>query len=157
GGKPGRGARFGLSAWLGATKSSRASVIVRFRSAKGRVVGTASVGPVGLVGALGHRRLARRTSAGPVPSGAVSAQVDLRLATTLRNFDGGNSPYVGYDKAVADDLRLRLSVPVRRPGPVRPPVARVPRYQHEFLFYFENQDFRSIIGSKKKAPYLNSL
>jgi YVTN family beta-propeller protein len=152
-----RGPRFTLSAWLGATKSSRASVTVWFRSAKGRVLGRASIGPVGLVGSLGHRRLARRAVTGRIPSGAVSAQVDLRLATTLPGADGGNSPYVGYDKAIADDLRFSLRAPVHRPAPIRPPVARVPGYQHVFLFYFENQDFRSIIGNTKKAPYLNSL
>ena len=26
-----------------------------------------------------------------------------------------------------------------------------------FLFYFENQDFKSVIGNTKQAPYLNSL
>jgi hypothetical protein len=152
-----RGTRFALSAWLGGTGSSHASVTVRFRSAAGRVIGTASIGPVGLVGSLGHRRLARRAKSGIVPSGAVSARVDLKLATSLSGADGGNSPFVGYDKAVADALRLRLSGQVAMPAPPRSPPARVPRYQHVFLFYFENQDFRSIIGNTKQAPYLNSL
>ena len=26
-----------------------------------------------------------------------------------------------------------------------------------FLFYFENEDFRSVIGNTRQAPYLNSL
>ncbi len=72
GGQAARSARFAVSAWLGATKSSRASLTVRFRSAKGRVLGSASVGPVGLVGSLGHRRLARRATTGLVPAGAAS-------------------------------------------------------------------------------------
>lgn len=157
GGRLAPGTRFALSAWLGGTGSSHASLTVRFRSAAGRVIGTASIGPVGLVGSLGHRRLARRAKSGSVPSAAVSAQIDLRLATSLRGADGGNSPFVGYDKAVADALRFSVSAPVAMPAPVRPPAARVPRYQHVFLFYFENQDFRSIIGNTKQAPYLNSL
>ena len=33
----------------------------------------------------------------------------------------------------------------------------MPRYQHVFLFYFENQDFRSLIGDTARAPYLNRL
>ncbi len=124
GGQLARGTRFALSAWLGGTGSSRAGVTVRFRSAAGRVLSTASIGPVGLVGSLGHRRLARRAESGGVPSGAVSAQVDLRLATSLRGADGGNSPFVGYDKAVADALRFSVSAPVARPAPVRPPAAQ---------------------------------
>jgi hypothetical protein len=101
GGQLARGTRFALSAWLGGTGSSRASVTVQFRSAAGLAIGTASIGPVGLVGSLGHRRLARRAKSGPVPPAAVSAQVDLRPGTSLPGADGGNSPFVGYDKAVA--------------------------------------------------------
>lgn len=112
---------------------------------------------MGLVGSLGHRRLARRAVTRPVPAGAVPAQVDLRLATKLHGADGGNSPYVGYDKAVADDVRFSLRAQVRQPAPIRRPVVRASRYQHVFLFYFENQDFRSIVGNTKQAPYLNSL
>jgi hypothetical protein len=33
----------------------------------------------------------------------------------------------------------------------------VPRYQHVFLFYFENEDFGSVIGNTRQAPYLNRL
>ena len=64
---------------------------------------------------------------------------------------------MGYDRAVADDLRFSVSAAVRRPPPLTPSHARVPRYQHVFLFYFENEDFRSIIGNTRQAPYLNSL
>ena len=38
-----------------------------------------------------------------------------------------------------------------------PPAARVPRFQHVFLFYFENEDFRAVVGNTTQAPYLNSL
>jgi hypothetical protein len=33
----------------------------------------------------------------------------------------------------------------------------VPRYQHVFMFYFENEDYAQIVGNTKQAPYLNSL
>ncbi len=33
----------------------------------------------------------------------------------------------------------------------------MPRFQHVFLFYFENQDYHSVIGNTKQAPYLNRL
>jgi hypothetical protein len=33
----------------------------------------------------------------------------------------------------------------------------VPRYKHVFLFYFENQDVRAIVGVRRRAPYYNSL
>ena len=46
---------------------------------------------------------------------------------------------------------------LRSPGPLKPPVARVPRYDHVFLFYFENQDVRAVVGNRRQAPYYNSL
>ena len=33
----------------------------------------------------------------------------------------------------------------------------MPGYDHVFLFYFENQDYRDIVGNTAQAPYLNSL
>ena len=38
----------------------------------------------------------------------------------------------------------------------RPPCA-CPRYDHVFLFYFENQDVHAIVGNRRQAPYYNSL
>src|SRR5262249_38148285 len=77
--------------------------------------------------------------------------------TSLTNDDGPNAPLVGYDRAVADGLKLSVSAAVRRPPPLTPPAAHVPRYQHVFLFYFENEDLGSVLGNTKQAPYLNSL
>ena len=33
----------------------------------------------------------------------------------------------------------------------------MPRYQHVFLFYFENEDLGSVLGNTKQAQFLNSL
>jgi YVTN family beta-propeller protein len=147
--------RYDLSAWLGGTSHSRAAMAVAFLSATGRVLGRSTIGPVGK-GTGGHR-MSPRAAMGTVPPGAVSAQVTLVLATTLTNIDGPYAPKVGYDYAVADGLRFSVSASVRRPPPLVPPAAHVPGYQHVFLFYFENEDFGSVIGNTAQAPYLNSL
>ena len=47
-------------------------------------------------------------------------------------------------------------MPARRQVLTRPS-AHLPRYQHVFLFYFENEDFGQVIGNTAQAPYLNSL
>ncbi len=78
------------------------------------------------------------------------------LATSLTNDNGPNAPLTGYNRAVAADLSLTVSAPVRPPAPITPPPVQVPPYQHVFLFYFENEDYNQIIGNKQ-APYINSL
>ncbi len=157
GGAVPRGAAYRLSAWLGASKSSRASVSLTFLGADGRRLGRTRIGPVGLVGTPTHRGLLRRAATGLVPPGATAARVDLWLASSLTNFDGEDGPVDGYNRALADDVRFSVSSAAQAPAPLQPPVARVPRYQHVFLFYFENQDFRAIIGDKPNAPYFNRL
>ncbi len=57
---------------------------------------------------------------------------------------------------MADDIRFSVSAPVRR-AVLTLPVVKVPRFQHVFLFYFENEDFGSVIGNTRQAPFLNSL
>ncbi len=157
-GRPPRpGTKYRLSGWLDGTRTSRASVTVRFLSAAGRELANATIGPVGATGpSRVHRRLVRRATAGAIPRGAVTAKITVRLGTSLPGADGVNGALVGYNRAVADGLRFALSAAARRVL-VRPPVAHVPRYKHVFLFYFENQDFRSLIGNTKQAPYLNGL
>ena len=130
-----------------------------FFSARGRVLGRRSLGPVG-----GRRRsaataLRARALSGRCPRGATRARVTLTLATTLTNFDGPNAPLVGYDRAVADDIGFVVLGPPAAPAGARsrPPALRVPRYDHVFLFYFENQDVHAIVGNRRQAPYFNSL
>jgi YVTN family beta-propeller protein len=149
------GTRYLLSAWLGGTPHSRASVVATFLSASGAVVGRRTIGPAGWDCAACH--LAYRSAAGPAPPGTASARVTLVLATSVTDIDGPGAPRVGYDRAAADGLRFSVSAPVAAPPPLTPPPAHVPRYQHVFLFYFENEDFGSVIGNTGQAPYLNSL
>jgi YVTN family beta-propeller protein len=146
------GTRYRLTGWLGGTARSQAAVTAVFLSAAGRVLAHRTIGPSGR-----DHGLSRRASAGVLPPGTVSAQVTLTLATTLTNIDGPGAPRVGYDRAVADGLRFSVSARAQRPPPLAPPPAHIPHYQHVFLFYFENQDFGSVIGNTKQAPYLNSL
>ena len=146
------GTRYQLSGWLGGTAKSEATVMVAFLSATGGVLARRAVSHGG-----GNDRLAFRAASGTLPAGTASARVTLVLATSLTNDDGPNAPLVGYDRAVADGLRFSVSAPVRRPPPLTPPRARVPRYQHVFLFYFENEDYNAVLGNTKQAPYLNSL
>jgi YVTN family beta-propeller protein len=151
------GSAYALSAALGGTTTSAASVSLTFLSARGRVLGRRTLGPVGgrqrsLAGALRDRSLSGR-----LLGGAARVRVALTLATSLTNFDGPNAPLVGYNRAVADDIGFVVLAPHRRPAALRPPAVRVPRYDHVFLFYFENQDVHAIVGNRRQAPYYNSL
>jgi YVTN family beta-propeller protein len=156
-GRPlGPGVSFSFSARLGGTRTSAAAVIVDWFAASGRVLGHSSLGPVGEHDARAGG-LKNVEADGVVPAGATDAGVTVVLATTDTNVDGPNAPVVGYDRATAGDLRLSVTAAIRRPAPLRPPAARVPRFDHVFLFYFENEDFGSVIGNRRQAPYLNSL
>jgi YVTN family beta-propeller protein len=151
------GTRYAFSAHLGGSASSRASASVTFLSARGRRLGRRELRAVGGRDRSSARRLSVRSLRGRLPAGAASAEVTLRLATSLRNIDGPYSPKVGYDRAVADDLGLSVRARLPAAAQVRPPRAHVPRYQHVFLFYFENQDVREIVGDHRRAPYYNRL
>jgi YVTN family beta-propeller protein len=157
GGPVATGARFVLSARLGGSSSSRASVSVAFFSAHGRKLAVFGLAAIGGRSRSRATRLTPRSVSGRLPAGTVRADVTLRLATSLKNADGPNAPTVGYDRAVADDLRLDVRARLRRPASLQPAAARVPRYDHVFLFYFENQDVRAMIGNRRQAPYFNSL
>jgi YVTN family beta-propeller protein len=149
------GTHYRLSAWLGGTARSQAFVTVAFVSASGRVLARHAIGPAGSASA--RTGLMLRAAAGTLPRGTASARVTLVLATSLTDIDGPDSPYVGYDRAVADDLRFTVASPAHQPPPLTPPAGHVPRYQHVFLFYFENEGFGSVIGNTRQAPYLNGL
>ncbi len=157
GGRLPAGSAYALSAELGGTTRSRAGVSVTLLSARGRVLGRRSLGPVGGPRRSSATALHARALSGRLPRGAARARVTLTLATALTNFDGPNAPLVGYDRAVADDIGLVVLARHRRPAPLRPSAVRVPRYDHVFLFYFENQDVHAIVGNRRQAPYFNSL
>jgi hypothetical protein len=151
------GTRFSLSGWLGGSASSHALVVVRFRSASDHLLSgrhTASTSKVERTAAHG---LHRRTISGRIPAAARSAVIEIRLVTSLTNADGYYAPLVGYNHAVADDVRFAVSAPARPPAALAPPVAHVPHFDHVFLYFFENQDYRKIVGNTKLAPYFNSL
>ena len=148
------GTRFSLAAWLGGDSTSRTALSVTFRSARGRVLGRHSIGPVG--GRTPDATLAHRTAAGLLPAGTASATLELTLATSLTNNDGPYAPYAGYDRGVADGLRFSVSAAAVAPA-LRVPASHIPRYQHVFLFYFENEDYKSVIGNRRLAPFLNGL
>jgi YVTN family beta-propeller protein len=148
------GTRYQVAAWLGGTSNSWADVTVRFLSAAGRVLGSRTIGSSSRTH---HAGFPARSASGLLPAGAASAQVTLVLATSLTNYNGPNAPLIGYNRAVAADLGLSVSADVRGPAPLTPPTSSVPRYQHVFLFYFENEDYDQIIGNTKQAPYMNSL
>ncbi|HTW19990.1 MAG TPA: alkaline phosphatase family protein [Mycobacteriales bacterium] len=151
------GVTFLLSGWLGGTSTSHAALGVRFFSAAGRRLGTVAVPALPTDDRKLRAGLTRRAVTGVVPSGARRAVVDLRLDTTLTDDDGYYAPEKGYDRATADDLSFSLGSRARKPARLAPPAAHIPRYQHVFLYYFENEDFHTIVGNTKQAPFFNSL
>jgi hypothetical protein len=156
GGRIGSGVSYDLSGWLGGSASSHADVSVRFLGGSGHRLASHSVRAVGGTAAHQASRPAHRRVVGTVPTGTRSVVVTVRLTTRLRN-DNGFYSQVGYNRAIADGVHLSVSTAVRPPVRLVPPPVQVPRFDHVFLFYFENQDYRTIVGPHTKAPYLTSL
>lgn len=157
GGAVAAGTPYELSARLGGSSSSRASVNLAFFSAAGRRLTGRALAAVTGTARSSATQLRRRSLRGRLPDGAVRAEIALRLSTSLSNIDGPSAPTVGYDRAVADDLRFTVRAHIRSPAPLTPPGERVPRYDHVFLFSFENQDVHAVVGNRRQAPYYNSL
>ena len=156
-GGPLRGARFSLSGWLGAPRTGFVRLGIRFESRGGSTLGTSLVTARTKTLRGDVQGLAHRTVTGVLPAGATSAEVALVLGTNLRDYDGPNSPIVGYNRAAADNVSLSLSVPVMAPHPLAPPAAHVPRFRHVFLVYMENEDYGSVVGNTAEAPFFNNL
>jgi Phosphoesterase family len=153
------GSTFTLSAALGGRnrRSDDSSVEVSFENAQNMVLSTASLAPVTSQNRSNVTELLSRSTKGSVPAGATSALVDLRLTTTAKDYNGPNGSTVGFNYAYADDVSLSLSVPVVASPALRPPAAAIPHFDHVFLIYLENQDYKQIIGNTKEAPFVNSL
>ncbi len=138
-----------------ATRSSQ----VRFLSAADRTLGawrTPSLrkagheAPPGLHRADGQRSDSRRRLS--------TAVVAIRLDTSLTNDDGSTHRSSATTMRSPTTSGSRIDAKVRRARRrSTPPVAHVPRFDHVFVYYFENQDYRAIIGNTKQAPYFNSL
>jgi Phosphoesterase family len=157
GGALARGTRFQLSGWLGGSATSHAFVSVRFLSAANRALASVRTASISKAVRTPAHGLRYRAVSGPIPAAARTAAVAIRLNTSVTNADGYYAPLVGYNHAVADDVRFTVGARVRHPAVLAPPVAHVPHYDHVFLYFFENQDYQSIVGNTKQAPYLNSL
>jgi YVTN family beta-propeller protein len=146
--------RYRLAGYLGGSKHNAAAVTAAFLSASGQTLGHATIGPFG--GTTAKVTQAHRAAAGTLPAGTATVRVTLVLSTTHKNYDGPNAPLTGYNYSAADGLDFQVSTQAPRPVLTRP-VAGIPRYQHVFLFYFENEDLNAVIGNKRQAPFLNSL
>ena len=147
---PTTGTRYTLSAMLGGGHASRAWLRLVIFDQGGTIVGASTLGPV----SAPHLR--ERVTSGVLPAYAASAKLTLVLATSQHDVDGSDAPRRGYNRALATQIALTTTAAVRVPV-LTPPAATVPRYDHVFVFVFENEDFRAVIGNKRQAPFINSL
>ncbi|WP_147267341.1 alkaline phosphatase family protein [Streptomyces sp. SDr-06] len=144
----GGGVSYNLSGWLGGwtTYSGYAAVSLHFKDANGRPLGGIAKLPAVSPSdrALTTAFLAR-SAAGPVPAGTRSIQVEVQFLST--------SHEAGY----LDNLSLTLNTPVTSPGPLTPPVSKVPGYDHVFMVMMENTDYSAIMNDPADTPYMHSL
>ena len=118
--------RYRLSARLGASSSSDATVTVRLVSAVGRVLVVRHLAPVHGRHRAGAARMVTRTLSGHLPADANRALVTITLATSLKDSDGPDAPRAGVDRAVADDLVFSLDGTASLQPPLRAPRIAAP-------------------------------
>jgi hypothetical protein len=152
------GSTFALSGWLGGKGrlTDDARVLLTFRDAHGSKTEAAQLGPVTPADRDDVTELLERSTTGSVPPGTATVDVALVLTTTNDRYDTHDSSVVGFDRGFADDLSLTLSVPADAPV-AAPPQSTVPRVDHVFFTIMENQNYDSVIGNARKAPFFNSL
>ncbi|MFI6470837.1 hypothetical protein ACIBL5_11380 [Streptomyces sp. NPDC050516] len=137
-----------LSGWLGgyASQNDRVTLSGTFLDGSGHTLGTTTLGPVTNTDRANTTKLLSRTASGNLPTRTRTIKVALAFTWS------GGSTTDGY----ADDLSLTLSTPV--PAPVlSPPPSTVPRYDHVFVVYMENENYKDIIGNTAQAPHINKL
>jgi hypothetical protein len=142
---------FELSGQLGGffIDPSATSVSVAFLDAAGTILDTGTIGPVTGLDRLFQTGFQHRATTGTIPVGTRRAAVVVSLID--------HNPVLGnYNNAYADNLSLRIGVPLPAPPPPTPPVSTVGQLDHVFMVYMENKGFTEIVGSPN-APYLNSL
>ncbi|MDF3287950.1 alkaline phosphatase family protein [Streptomyces silvisoli] len=144
---------YNLTGWLGGSgvSTDNASVTSTFLNAKGRALGTATLGPVTPQMRKYTTELLPEQAVGKIPAGTRSIRTVLTIT--------GPQPHDrrGHAQGYADNLSLKISAPVPAPRKATAPKADVPGYDHVFVVMLENQDYNGIIGNKTAAPYINSL
>ena len=148
-------ATYNLSGWLGGWlfNLSSASVKVDFLDSNKTYLGTASIGPVGVLERFFNTGLKQRQTAGAIPIGTRYAQVDVILDQRNVLPLGFN---IDYNSAFADNISFTISSDLPAPPDPTPPVSTVGELDHVFMVYMENKGYDDIVGSPN-APYLNSL
>jgi hypothetical protein len=140
-----------LSGMLGGAylDASSTTVQVSFLNANGVVLGSGSIGSVGVLDRLGGTGFQYRDVSGTIPAGTTSAVVTA-------NFIDRNPVLGNYNNAYADNLSFTVGDPSLTPAALTPPVSHVGQLDHMFVIYMENKGAADILGSPN-APYLNSL
>jgi hypothetical protein len=151
-------ATFDLSGWLGGygSQDDRAVLIATFLNSAGGSLGSRRIGPVTNADRGNLTSFLRREAAGPVPAGTRAIRLDLDFIWTSGEITAG----------YAQDLWLTVSSDRLRPAALIVPVSTVPRFDHVFLVFMENENLSAtsntvdggpgIIGNPQ-APYINAL
>ena len=152
-------ANYDLSGWLGGYGSQNETVELNasFLNSAGTQVGSTQIGPVTPAMRNNTTELLAQQTTGTIPIGTRSVKFTMSFATAT-----GDDTTDGY----AQDLAFTITPSVTAPT-LAAPVSTVPRFQHVFLIYMENNNYNStsdpanggpgIIGNTSQAPYINSL
>ena len=139
---------YNLNGWLGGYSSQGDDVALTatFKNASGASLGSSTLGPVTPAQRNNTTELLYQQGTGQLPVGTRSVTVSLAFTWYAGNTTDG----------YADNLSFTIGATIPAPS-LTPPSSTVPRFDHVFVVYMENQDYENIIGNTSQAPYINSL
>jgi hypothetical protein len=149
---------YDLSGWLGgqAAQKDGAALVATFLGAGGGSLGSTQIGPVTSADRGSVTEFLKRETTGSVPPGTRTISLDLEFTWAAGQTTDG----------YADGLSLTVNSAQLKPRPLTPPPSTVPRLDHVFLVFMENENFSAtsntvdhgmgIIGNPQ-APYINQL
>jgi hypothetical protein len=149
---------FAFAGWFGGKNSNpgQASVTLRFIGASGQSLGKpVTTRPVTAETRGNTSKFDERKVIGAVPVGTRTVAVILEFLDTEIDH-AGTRKATAINTGCADNLSLRLSVPVNTPV-VMPPASTVPPFDHVFLIMMENTTYSDLMANLQDAPFLKSV
>lgn len=151
--------RFTFSGWFGGDEanSGQASATLQFMGAQGQSLGKpVMTSPVTHEIRHNISKFVERNISDTIPIATRAISVTLEFRNTKIDPTAGYKNARAINTGYADNLSLRLSVPVDIPV-LKPPASSVPRFDHVFLIMMENTTYSDLMTNLQSTLFMKQL